>query len=591
MILPVLLLVLAAGVGAAALHRSRMRAELAETRLRLQTGELDAARQHGQSAMQARSDFLAVMSHEMRTPLNGIIGVAGLLLDLPAGTPLGPAERHDIATILQSGEHLLQLVNDILDFSRLEAGRLELDETAFDIRVVVTAAIDLLRAEARRKGLSLVLEVDADVPVRAGGDPSRLRQVLLNLVGNAVKFTQAGGVRVEVGRGPSEPGGLRLAFRISDTGIGIAPEALERLFGEFVQADSSISRRFGGSGLGLSISRQLVERMGGHITVESTPGVGSVFRFDLLLRARRASDSGGGTEGASVPAPVAVAAPAPVAASGVVTGAVTGGGSGGASVSSAPGTTPLRILIAEDNATNRLVLTRTLERQGHSVTCVTNGVDVVIAVQQAAYDLVLMDVMMPEQDGIAATAAIRALPTAHRLIPIIGITANALPSEAQAGRAAGMNGFAVKPIQARMLAEVIAQTLAGVAPTTPEAPKALPISGENRGFDPAVLDILLRERGTEVATSLVAAFIARVPPLLARLRALEAEGATTAVAEQARTLATDAATFGLMRAARAGLDLGARDFGPAGDPQSLAAFERLIGLGLEELKHWQHARL
>jgi len=361
------------------------------------------------------------MSHEIRTPMNGIIGVAGLLLDMNQGA----AEKHYVRIVLDSGNHLLRLINDILDFSRLDVGRLELEETPFELRDVLRGVTDLLAAGARSKGLELTLMVADDVPRHVSGDARRLCQVLLNLVGNGVKFTAAGSVRVSVTRLGRVPGGERLGFTVADTGIGIPAEAQDKLFTEFTQVDSSISRRFGGSGLGLAISRGLIERMGGTIAVESMPGKGSIFRFDILLRARHDDDG-----------PPSVEASA-----------------------AGPERCGLRILVAEDNATNRLVVTRMLERMGHQVAAVTNGAEAVAAVQVGPYDLVLMDVMMPEMDGLAATSAIRRLPGPVARIPIVGLTANATRTDEAACLAAGMDHFATKPISTDRLAEAIAGLL------------------------------------------------------------------------------------------------------------------------------------
>ena len=388
--------------------------------------ERDAA----EAAGRARSDFLAVMSHEIRTPMNGIIGVAGLLLEMP----LGPTEKQYATIIRDSGDHLLQLINDILDFSSLEAGKLKLEETVFDIRAVIASATDLMALQARSKGLTLDIEVHRDVPKLASGDPRRLRQILLNLVNNSIKFTQAGSVRVSASSRTGAPGTLHLDVAVSDTGIGIPPDAVGRLFQEFSQVDSSISRRFGGTGLGLAISRRLVQQMGGKIAVESIQDVGSVFRFDVVLRSAFRSEPD-----AEAPVPQQNA------------------GDGGR----------YRILVAEDNATNRMIVTRMLEKMGHRVDAVDNGKEAVEAVRSIPYDVVLMDMMMPEMDGLVATATIRGQSGSQSNVPIIGLTANAQKSDEEACLAAGMNRVATKPITATVLTQVLAEEMAEQAKGPP----------------------------------------------------------------------------------------------------------------------------
>jgi len=523
---------------------------------------LAAARDAAEAAGRARSEFLAVMSHEIRTPMNGIIGVAGLLQDMP----LGGTEKHYVRIILDSGQHLLQLINDILDFSRLDAGRLDLEEQAFDVREVLRDSIELLSAEATAKGLPLGLDVADEVPARAVGDAHRLRQVLLNLIGNGIKFTAAGTVRVGVRLLRGEGATVRLGFSVIDTGIGIAPEALGKLFTEFTQVDSSISRRFGGSGLGLAICRRLVERMGGTIGVESVPGAGSTFQFDVLLTLPR------GDVVRKVP---------PMAASAVVT------------------ITARRVLIAEDNATNRLVATRMLERMGHRVEAVENGRDAVAAVQRGGFDLVLMDVMMPEMDGLAATEAIRALSGALGRIPIIGLTANAMVADQERCLAAGMTHFETKPISAARLGAVIAQVLeAAAAPPVQgqAAQSAQAVASPRRepvrvvpGFDAARLTALVGAIGAEATADVLRQFIADGMRQLEDMRDLAGSRRMDLLGHQARLVARGAGTVGLVQlglaAAAIQEDIAAGRYD--GMRERVDALEPLVLAGLDSLRRWQ----
>ncbi len=383
---------------------------------------LAEARDAAEAGARARTEFLAVVSHEIRTPLNAVIGLSGLL----QSSPLSPGQAEHARLIREAGDHLLSLVNDILDFASLDAGKLALAEAPLDPRAETMAVLDLMRPEAHAKGLALLADIAPEVPARALGDAGRLRQILLNLVGNAVKFTPAGTVRVGLrlldGAGPDR---LRLGFEVSDTGIGIPPEGQGRLFSAFSQVDSSTSRRFGGTGLGLAICRQLIERMGGSIRVESAPGEGSRFAFDIRLRA--------------------AAAPARPAAG---------------PMALPPLARRLDVLIAEDNPTNRLVLSHWLEHMGHAVAVAADGAEAVAAVRERRFDLIVMDVMMPGMDGLAATRAIRALPGAAGRIPIIGLTASAMPEDEAACRAAGMDGYERKPVRPERLPGAIAAAIA-----------------------------------------------------------------------------------------------------------------------------------
>jgi len=528
------------------------------------------AKEAAARAGRSRSDFLAVMSHEIRTPLNGILGMVGLLQELPTGTRIGPDERDSLGIIANSGQALLQLVNDILDFSRIDAGRMELERTAFDLRGLVRNSVELLQVQARKKGLALSIDFAADLPLRAAGDPSRLRQVLLNLVGNALKFTDVGSVVVGVRMIEDDGTLVRIEFSVADTGIGISAEAQARLFNAFEQADNSTSRRFGGSGLGLAISRELVRMMGGDISVQSAPGRGSVFRFTAQLSARRASDRLQSNE-LPPPPPVVVEA-----------------------AEQAP-LPPLRILIADDNATNRVVASRVLERHGHAVVAVDDGHEAVLAAQHEDFDLVLMDMMMPGMDGLEATRRIRALPTAVAQIPVVGLTANTQPEDLIACREAGMNAVASKPISAAKLLEAIGLALAANAAVLAAGTQAVgtgrnvvPLAQENRRFDPAVLDALLaarRAEGQDDATlaQAIDSFVVQSAELIAALRG-GAVGA--AEVERAGEVAAQANAFGLLRPARIALEL--RE---GADSEIFFAFALALSTGLEELRDWRRTVL
>ncbi|MGE5501984.1 MAG: ATP-binding protein [Ignavibacteriales bacterium] len=392
---------------------------------------LVAARDAAEAANRAKSDFLANMSHEIRTPLNGILGVATAL----AQTKLTPAQQEMVDLIQTSGGALESILSDVLDFSRIEAGHLELRPERFHLESCVRSAAALFEASARDKGIDFRIEVSREARAMFAGDAGRIRQILFNLLSNAVKFTETGGIAVVAEVEEEAHDTARVAIRVTDTGIGFAPEIKGRLFERFEQADASITRRFGGSGLGLAISRTLAAAMGGELDAVSEPGRGSTFSLTLPLKRM------------DMPKKVRAAAqPAPT-----------------------PGQAP-RVLLAEDHAVNRRVVELILGAAGVDLICVENGLEAVEAAQTGAFDLILMDMQMPEMDGLTAIRTIRAWERKKRLTRshIWTLSANALPEHVEASIVAGANGHLAKPIAAPALFKVLAE-----ACSTSEPPEEL----------------------------------------------------------------------------------------------------------------------
>lgn len=488
--------------------------------------DLRRARADAEEATQAKTDFLAMMSHEIRTPMNAVIGMSNMLAD----TKLDQIQKRFVRIIEDSAAHLLQIINDILDFSRLEANRLTIQKADFDLNALAESAIDIARGLPGADQIDIAMAFAGNIPPVVSGDSDRLNQVFLNLLGNAVKYTEQGAVTLSATVVDQGAESMRIRFSVTDTGIGIAPEIQQRLFQPFEQGDLRLARRKGGTGLGLAICKRLIDLMGGQIGVSSKAGQGSTFWFELPFGKGMAPTAGG--KGMPAPRPRTQRS--------------------------------LRILVAEDTPANQIVARAMLEKLGHRVQLVADGTEAVAAAHNGTFDLILMDVQMPAMDGYEATRRIRKLEGPSATTPIIALTAFAQVSDREKAIAAGMTDHISKPIRVDELDAAIERNVrAG------ETSRPLSIDGE---LDRSALDELFDAVGPEAFGELIASFVKDANGALAELRDTASEPARLRAA--AHRLASLMGQFGATEAADSAVAVER-----AGDAEVRERADRLLSVG------------